>query len=61
MKQKSQSPALKEANSLFKQIVEKTATDYEKTQQAFHTNRERLKAERLAREAEQRRQSHRTP
>lgn len=27
-------------------------TDYERDQKAFHKNRERLKAERLAREAE---------
>jgi hypothetical protein len=42
----------KEAESLFKQAKpEATMTDYQREQQALHANRERLKAERLAREA----------
>ncbi|ULK99877.1 hypothetical protein [Bradyrhizobium sp. I71] len=60
MRRYSQSHAAKEANSLFKQTVTKPATDYEKAEQTFHANRERLKAERLAREAERRSQSERT-
>ncbi len=55
-----QSRAETEANSHFKQPAAKSATDYEKADQAFHANRERLKAERLAREAEQQGQSERT-
>jgi hypothetical protein len=54
MKKQFQSPAVNKANSLFKKIPEKAKTDYEKAQEAFHANRERLKAERLAREAERR-------
>lgn len=60
MKRQSQSRAETEANSFFKQSPTKPATDYEKADQAFQANRERLKAERLAREAEQRSQSERT-
>lgn len=42
---------LREANSAFKAIGSaKPMTDYAKAQQSFHENRERLKAERLARE-----------
>ena len=42
----------REANKAFKTIgAEKRMTDYAKGQQSFHENRERLKAERLAREA----------
>ncbi|TPQ30775.1 hypothetical protein C2U70_25695 [Bradyrhizobium guangdongense] len=42
---------LREANNAFKAIgTEKRMTDYEKAQQSFRDNRERLKAERLARE-----------
>lgn len=55
-----QSRAATEANSHFKQAAAKPATDYEKADQAFHANRERLKAERLAREAERGGQSERT-
>jgi hypothetical protein len=33
------------------QEAEKALSEYEKAQRAFHANRERLKAERLAREA----------
>ena len=44
--------ALREANAAFKKIeCNKTFTDYAKEQQSIHDNRERLKAERLAREA----------
>lgn len=44
--------ALRQANKLFKQVdATKELTDCEKAQQSFHENRERLKAERLAREA----------
>ncbi len=39
-----------EARKLFKP-AEAAVSDYEKAQRAFHQNRERLKAERLAREA----------
>ncbi|MBR0718053.1 hypothetical protein [Bradyrhizobium liaoningense] len=43
---------LREANNAFKAIKrEKPMTDYAKAQQSIHENRERLKAERLAREA----------
>ena len=43
--------ALTEANKAFKKGESKKAmTDYAKAQQSFHENRERLKAERLARE-----------
>jgi hypothetical protein len=43
---------LREANNAFKVIGnDKPMTDYAKAQQSFHENRERLKAERLAREA----------
>lgn len=42
----------REANKAFKAIdPEKPMTDYAKAAQSFHANRERLKAERLAREA----------
>ena len=44
--------ALREANKAFKTFdTTKTMTDYAKEQQSFHENRERLKAERLARGA----------
>ncbi|MDA9427272.1 hypothetical protein XH97_34930 [Bradyrhizobium sp. CCBAU 53380] len=60
MRRYSQSQAAKEANNLFRQTAAKPATDYEKAEQAFHANRERLKAERLAREAERRSPSEKT-
>ena len=44
------SRAALEARKAFKPAQPAT-TEYEKNQQAFHANRERLKAERLAREA----------
>lgn len=59
MRPHSQSHAADEANNMFKQTAKKATTDYEKAEQAFHANRERLKAERLEREAEQRRRSDR--
>jgi hypothetical protein len=43
---------LREANNAFKAIGnDKPMTDHAKAQQSLHENRERLKAERLAREA----------
>lgn len=39
--------AEREAHKIFR----KTLSEHERAQQAFHANRERLKAERLAREA----------
>jgi hypothetical protein len=44
--------AEREARKVFAaQEAEKALSDYEVAQRAFHANRERLKAERLAREA----------
>jgi hypothetical protein len=44
--------AEREARKVFAaQKAEKALSDYEASQRAFHENRERLKAERLAREA----------
>jgi hypothetical protein len=44
--------AEREARKVFRQVdAEKAVTEYETTQKALHANRERLKAERLAREA----------
>jgi Na+-translocating ferredoxin:NAD+ oxidoreductase RnfC subunit len=49
-------PAEREARKTFRQLKAEMATkDHEKAQKAFHDNRERLKAERLAREAARRR------
>lgn len=46
-------PAQREARKAFKEVeAKKGMTDHAKAQKAFHENRERLKAERLAREAE---------
>lgn len=61
MRQHSQSRAANEANKLFKQTAKNVTTDYEKAEQAFHANRERLKAERLAREAERQNRPDRAP
>ncbi|MGY8639249.1 hypothetical protein RAD15_43000 [Bradyrhizobium sp. 14AA] len=61
MRPHSQSRAEHEANNLFKQTPKKAPSDYQKAEQAFHENRERLKAERLAREAKRRNQSDTTP
>jgi hypothetical protein len=44
------SPAVLEAHKAFKPVQPET-TEYERMQKAFHDNRERLKSERLAREA----------
>ena len=45
--------AEREAHKAFRAVEAKQAmTDYARMQKAFHENRERLKAERLAREAE---------
>jgi hypothetical protein len=45
-------PAEREALRVFGQVkTEKAASEQEKAQKAFHENRERLKALRLAREA----------
>lgn len=44
--------AIREANKAFKAREPQTlTTDYEKAQKSFQENRERLKAQRLAREA----------
>ena len=44
--------AEREARKVFRQVdAKKATTEYETAQKAFHANRERLKAERLAREA----------
>lgn len=51
IRKESNARLLREANSAFKAIKsEKPMTDYAKAQQSLHENRERLKAERLARE-----------
>ena len=45
-------PAEQEALKVFRQVkTEKPVSEHEKAQKAFHENRERLKALRLAREA----------
>lgn len=55
-------PAQRAAQKVFREIEGKKAmTEHDKAQQAFHKNRERLKAERLARESETAGQSSRTP
>jgi hypothetical protein len=47
--------AQREADKLFKKVESKKAvTDYARAQQDLHENRERLRAERLAREAKTR-------
>ena len=49
-------PAEREARKAFRQVeAEKATKDHETAQKAFHDNRERLKAERLARDAAPRR------
>ena len=49
---KPMTKAEREARKAFRQVdAEKAMTEYETAQKAFHANRERLKAERLAREA----------
>lgn len=59
MRQHSRSGAADAAT--FKQTAKKVTTEYEKAEQAFHANRERLKVERSAREAERRSQPDRAP
>jgi hypothetical protein len=45
-------PAEREALKVFRQVnTEKSVSEHEKAQKAFHENRERLRASRLAREA----------
>jgi hypothetical protein len=45
-------PAEREARKVFRQAeAEKAMSDFEKAEKAFYKNRERLKADRLAREA----------
>lgn len=47
-------PAEREARKAFKQVdAAKAMTEHERAQKAFHENRERLKALRLARESEE--------
>jgi hypothetical protein len=51
---KMTTPAEREARKAFKDVESaKAMTEYERAQKAFHENRERLRALRLAREAEQ--------
>ena len=51
--QRPMTAAEREARKVFRPAEAKKAlTDYAKAQRALHDNRERLKAERLAREAE---------
>ena len=51
-------PAERDAREVFREVMTGNAmTDYEKAQKSFHDNRKRLKAERLAREAEARTRS----
>jgi hypothetical protein len=46
-------PAEREARKAFKEVdAAKAMTEHERAQKAFHENRERLKALRLAREAD---------
>jgi hypothetical protein len=52
LKRRVTTPAEREALKVFRQVeAEKVMTEQEKAQKAFHENRERLKALRLAREA----------
>jgi hypothetical protein len=52
------SPAEREARKAFKEVdAAKPLTEREREQKAFHENRERLRAQRLAREAERTRES----
>jgi hypothetical protein len=51
-KRRVTTPAEREALKVFGQVkAEKAVSEHEKSQKAFHENRERLKALRLAREA----------
>jgi hypothetical protein len=50
---KPMTKALRDAHKAFRQVdAEKAVTEHEIVQKAFSANRERLKAERLTREAE---------
>jgi hypothetical protein len=52
LKRRNTTPADEEALKVFGQVkTEKAVSEHEKAQKAFHENRERLKALRLAREA----------
>ena len=52
LKRRVTTPAEREALKIFGQVkTEKVVSEHEKAQKAFHENRERLKALRLAREA----------
>jgi hypothetical protein len=51
MRDVSKAFAQREAGKTFQLTGKKAATDYEEAQEAFRKNYERLKAERLAREA----------
>jgi hypothetical protein len=52
------SPAEREARKAFKEVdAAKPLTEREREQKTFHENRERLRAQRLAREAERTRES----
>jgi hypothetical protein len=52
LKRRVTTPAEREALKVFRQVeAEKVMTEQEKGQKAFHENRERLKALRLARDA----------
>jgi hypothetical protein len=47
-------PAEREARKVFREVeAAKAMTEHERAQRAFHENRERLKALRLARESQQ--------
>jgi len=47
-------PAQREARKAFRQVdAAKAMTDHDRAQKAFHENRERLRAERVAREAKE--------
>jgi hypothetical protein len=49
---KKPTAALRQAQKAFREVDVKVAmSEYDRTQKAFHVNRERLKTERLAREA----------
>jgi hypothetical protein len=57
-KRRETTPAEREARKAFREVIPgKATTDYAKAQKSFHDNRERLKAERLAREAKARARS----
>ena len=48
--EKTLTPAEHEASRIFAAVAKQALSEYEAAQLAFHANRERLKAERLARE-----------